>query len=150
MKPVLVGQTRIELEPVMGSAGRMLADLAGVDYPGEYRRTFTRETVMGRGRFSVEHARKIATRLSIRFAGRVVVMLGYNVARAFSRNSQEFLMPSPPVETSGGSFVKFPHPYRTSHWWSTQENLDRARFFLAELVQGRLHFSSHHVGFDPR
>ena len=140
--------------PLTGSVGIRLSRLAGVEWPGEYLRTFARTNCLdfypgpngGHGdAFPLEDARAGARRIVeiARLAGGgSLVLLGWNVASAFDPGARklEFFEWYPlTYATDGESTVDFaitPHPSGVNRWWNREDNRRRAEEFFCAAAKG--------------
>jgi len=156
---VLIGQslgptapTRPELA-MTGQAGARVAQLCGLSYPKEYVRFFDRANVLdywpgpaigGEGDcFPMEEARAEAAKMTPLLDGRLVVLCGRQVGRAFLFSQEAPLFAWRRVEWSKGdrrgqfSVAVAPHPSGVSRWWNKSKNVEAARAFYQELVAKR-------------
>lgn len=147
---VLIGQAPCRKgdpsKPLTGSSGLKLAQLAGVEFPGEYARLFERVNVLreyrgpaagGKGdAFPLSEARAAAKALMPELRGRVVVVLGRNVARAFELHGLGWTTWWP---ACGVVWGVIPHPSPLVRWWNDSGNRAQAASFMmqaAELSRG--------------
>lgn len=139
MKPILIGQApgrRGNGEPLSGMAGRRLSALCGLDLR-TFLETFDRTNVLpafpgraGRGDyFPVAQARPAAEAMRPTLRGRTVVLLGWNVARAFRHTGRLH------VWEDGWAIAA--HPSGCSAYWNDPDNVKSAQAFWTELARIR-------------
>lgn len=160
--PLLIGQapgpntdSDLPLYPVPAqSTGGRLAKLAGMSRR-EYLKSFERINLLrdfpgrtGRDdKFPIGKARVAARAIEPLLAGRAVVLVGRNVARAFGLEELEwhtwsefpvrrFLPVSQRIVIAQVAVV--PHPSGRNHWYNRSENRRIAREFWEELKKGLL------------
>lgn len=136
MRPLIIGQAPSSLsdpdEPLSGRSGRRLAALCELSID-EFCATFERRNLIVRGPFKPLQARIAAQEMLPVVRGRMVILLGPAVTRAFG------LVISPlgwacPVEW--GSIVGMcPHPSGLNRWWNDPENVDHAHVFWMLLAR---------------
>jgi hypothetical protein len=151
---ILFGQapSRTAREPLDGRAGDRLASLAGLASREQLGQVFALGNLLpawegkeGKGdAFDLERARAFAEGWLEECGAEfdLVVMLGWNVARAFDVHPRvgylrHFVMDVPAPDGFGMlplEGVVFPHPSGVSHWWNDGDNVDRARAFLRVLA----------------
>lgn len=77
-------------------------------------------------------------KISGQLDGKIVVMLGENVADAFGYGGLPWFT-KVVIENEVGerarTFVVFPHPSGVSTWWNDGENVRRAKRFLRRLIK---------------
>lgn len=123
-----------------GASGRRLAKMLGLGL-GELLSAVEPVNLIGRfpgGRasgkgdaFPMDQARRAAKRLRPRLRGRLVLMAGRAVARAFGVRAEFFEL----VDTGlGFDAVVVPHPSGVSHWWNRKENRRRAKRAFRKLL----------------
>lgn len=143
MKPLIVGQAPSRLsdprEPLSGRSGRRLAALCGMDLDG-FLAAFERVNLIGShpgkaagkgDAFPMARARRAAVVVSARFHGREVVLLGGNVAAAFSVARMTLLHWH---RAPGFEFALCPHPSGVCLWWNDPANEKAARAFWRRLA----------------
>ena len=132
---ILLGQapgSGDDSDPLMGSVGRRIAELADLEFPDEYRATFTRLNVLdffpGKSgekgdRFPLAEARRRVVELAPEFEKGVVIALGRNVLRVFGLQDLSWFETSA-VEVAGVKVLlhAFPHPSGVNHWFNDPEN----------------------------
>lgn len=127
--------------PLEGRIGRRLAEMIGVSFD-EYLLIAERTNLLtewtgkkGKGdSWDALAARERASELRQVFPGRVAVLLGRNVARAFGLGDLEWLAW---MDFCEGAVGAIPHPSGIVIWWNDPANRSRAFEFLREAL-GRL------------
>ncbi len=145
-----------------GCAGYRLQKMMGV-YLGTYMRTFDRANLLddfpghdnGGDKFPIHAAMEAAGKMAPSLVNRDVVMVGRDVARAFSvgdapwfewrtlsvplgEDDVQRLLPGaklvglPVVDLF--KFVVVPHTSGRNRWWNDPDNKERGRTFLEELA----------------
>ncbi len=79
--------------------------------------------------FHFHEAKKVADNLDLK--GRVVVLLGRNVARCFGLSKARWFEWH---ELRGGLVTVAPHPSGRNRWWNDPANREQAQAFWRELV----------------
>jgi len=123
--------------PLEGRIAGKMAELAGVPV-GEWLDRTERMNLLGefRGKagkgdaWDAELARKAADGMKKTIAGRRVLLLGRNVARAFGLVDLPWLTW---MEAFGAVAGAIPHPSGIVLWWNSPENRERASAFLREI-----------------
>lgn len=148
MKPLLVGEAPSKNEvtetPLEGRVGKRLAALCGLTYE-QYLERFDRVNLLHvrqdtteKG-FTFDHAAAghEAHRLyvaGIVAPGRIVLLLGWRVARAFS-NGFSKLPYFVEHQHGGAAFYVLPHPSGVNRYWNDPENVARASEFMRRIVK---------------
>lgn len=89
-------------------------------------------------------ARERAAQMKPTLAGRTVVLVGMNVARAFGWGDLPFFtwqeVELPRIPKDNGGFIAsqtrvcvVPHPSGINHFWNNPENVDNARSFMTQI-----------------
>lgn len=143
MKPLMIGQApgRADGEPCRGPAFARLAQVAGVEeaaFFDAFERTNLLSEYPGRAAkgdlFPRRLAERAAERMAPRLRGRVVVLMGRNVAWAFGVDDLHYLT----WYVGRGGWARFavcPHPSGVNRWWNDEGNRDRAGEFFQQLVR---------------
>lgn len=143
MKPLIIGEAPNRngdpARPLGGACGRRLADLCGIT-PREFARRFQRVNVLAAwpgaqsikgATFPMSAARTAASRLRRRFvAGRIVIVLGRRVARAFEVDGEYF----EPQRVAGATIVIVPHPSGVNRWYNSRQHERLARRRLSAIA----------------
>lgn len=145
MKTLVVGQApgRDGRSFMTGDSGRRLARAAGIEHDDLLRLTHRvnlNEEFGGRARddkgdvFDVREARVEAecVRLQLVLPGRVVLLMGKAVARAFSCDGVEYFEW---FDMDGGRAAVVPHPSGVNRWWNEERNRQKARRFLRRAIR---------------
>ena len=151
-KIVLVGfspsHTGDPKEPLAGvGSGHRLAKLCGLDV-ATYLRTFDRinlhyETPKKNDRVTRLVGEASASMFRARFAGRKIILLGKDVARAFGFNDNDKMLEWIKMTSSNiflplTYFALLPHPSGLNRWYNEPRNVRRAeRFLRREVGRGR-------------
>lgn len=146
MKPLLVGEApgknEVTEQPLMGRVGKRMAALAGLTYD-EYLERFDRVNLLHvrqdtkeKG-FEFDHAAAsiAAHKLFLDgtiVPGRVVVMLGWRVTRAFF--SPYYKAYFERYDCGDVAFYAMPHPSGVNRWWNEDENVRKASLFLRGIL----------------
>ena len=140
--PVLIiGQAPAQYDdpchPITGRTGRRLASLMGMTIT-DFKSRFDRANLLdewpgkhGKGdafpcSAHVEAGMMLVSR--VHWDYRKIVMLGRNVAKAFSHKQDWFVW-----ELHDADWVAIPHPSGVNRWWNESGNVERARQFLVSL-----------------
>ncbi len=140
VKPLIVGEApgRRGGEPIAGAVGRRLAAWSGLSFE-DFARAFDRVNVLdawpgsaGKGsKFTLDVARSRAVAVRRRFTrGRVVVMLGQRVPRAFNVMASYF----DPIAVGGARVFVVPHPSGINRWYNDADNVATMAAFMRRLV----------------
>ena len=122
--------------PLEGRVGAKLAFLCGISIP-EYLNTFERINLLkdwpgkqGKGdAFFLDEARKVAGRIQLK--GRMAVLLGKNVAKAFGVSQLPWMTWT---ELREGHVAALPRPSGLNLWYNDPENRQRARKFIRKVT----------------
>jgi len=114
-----------------------LAFLCGISIP-EYLNTFERINLLrdwpgkqGKGdAFFLDEAKKVADRIQLK--GRMVVLLGKNVAKAFGVSQLPWMTWA---ELRDGRVAVLPHPSGLNLWYNVLENSKRAQKFMKYVLK---------------
>ena len=125
--------------PLEGRIARKLAELAGVSVE-EWLRCTERTNLLrefpgkaGKGdAWPKERASRLAEETKSSLVGRVVLLLGRNVARAFGLSDLPWLTWT---EVFGARVAAMPHPSGIVLWWNSAENREKASTFLREVLK---------------
>lgn len=116
-----------------GRSGALLARLSGVEtlssvfVLANLSESYTGSRSSGAGdAWSASEARKLAAEFDFGDERRII-LLGWNVARAFCLDWLEYMEW---FDEGDFSFAVFPHPSGLNHFWNDPENRERARTFL--------------------
>lgn len=144
MKPILIGEAPSKNEvtetPLEGRIGKRLARLCGLSL-AEYLEHFerinllhTRQDTRERG-FEFDHAAAARAAhelwMHVISPGRVVLLLGKRVARAFDEQKDYF---EEHRTVQGIRFFVLPHPSGVNHWWNDEANYRKAAEFMQWIV----------------
>lgn len=145
-RPLIVGQapsqTSDPAEPLSGRSGVRLAEFAGLTLP-EFLARFERRNLVdewpgkaGKGDRppGTEDSARAAEALSPLLRGRLTVLLGDHVARAFRFDPGTRLIWH---WRRGGWLAVSPHPSGVSRWLNDPVNADYYRSFWTRLAAGR-------------
>lgn len=144
MKPLLVGEAPGRngdpCRPLEGKVGRRLAALFGLTFDG-YLEAFVRTNLLdfwpgqnGKGAaFVIVDAEMVAcTLVRKRFKrGRVVLLLGKRVARAFGTKGDYF----DEQVVNGARVYVVPHPSGVNRWYNDSTNVEHVRRFMKQVVR---------------
>lgn len=147
MKVLLIGQAPGRAgdgSPLEGAAGLRLAEFAGISYD-EYLRVTDRVNLLrkwpgrapgGKGDlFPIAEAQLAAMQLDIR--GRVVVMVGKGVARAFSVHTRAPLAWFTLEDRISTRMAWMYHPSGVNRWYNDPENVAATSRFLRAALNTR-------------
>ena len=151
MKICFVGQSPSRTSdgqpPFTGKCGKFLAELMGLTQE-EMLRAHDFLNVLDRwpgagikgDKFPIPEAKIAAKKKLEQLRGRVVVLLGHNVARAFDCKTfryfewYEIRNPENFSEVVVSLMTVMPHPSQVNHWWNREENRMVAGKFLRTLA----------------
>lgn len=147
MRPLVIGQApgprSDPRQPLSGASGRRLALLCGLELAA-FLAAFERINLLpahpgkaGKGDdFPLETARHRADSMREIVAARDrVVLLGWNVARAFRVAGQvEGFFEWTRFSRDCGEVAVCPHPSGISHWWNVPDNVAQASVFWRHLA----------------
>lgn len=147
-RPIIVGQAPSRQHdfqpPFSGRSGKRLANLAGIEdihdafdtinifpsYPGDVA-----DRSNGKGDpFPLQEARRRAESLRETLKGRVVILAGKNVARAFGKRFDLGPLVAERDE-DGTTWVLIPHPSGINLQWNNPIFVENVRRFLRALVR---------------
>lgn len=144
MKPLIVGEAPSKNEvterPIEGRVGKRLASLCGLTYE-EFLERFERVNLLHvrqdtkeKG-FEFDHvaACNAAHDLWLKGAiakGRVVILLGWRVARAFSEQTGYF---EGRETINGARIYVVPHPSGVNRWWNQDDHKRMASEFFQKI-----------------
>jgi uracil-DNA glycosylase len=144
MRILFIGQSPSKssngLAPMSGMSGDFLAHLLGTtkdemlqahDFVNVFP-FFPGKNSLGQDLFPMQEAKSHAARLAPKLVGRVVVLLGKNVARAFNAPQNVSYMTRLSAPGTDSVWV-IPHPSRVSRHWNVSENMLIVSKFLREL-----------------
>lgn len=143
MKPLIVGEAPSKNEdtprPIEGRIGKRLAKLSGLTLEG-FLSTFERMNLLQVRQDSAEHgftfdmvAARAAAEASFQHdvvPGRIVLLLGQRVARAYGVRTDYF----EECSLRGARAYVVPHPSGVSHWWNDATHMVRAEGFMHGIV----------------
>jgi len=143
-RPLFIGQAPGHpgpVRPLEGRNGKRLASLLGVSVE-EYLSGTDRVNLLNEypGRagngdaFPLDAARAAAREMLPRLKGRVVILLGRGVARAFGVRANFLEI----EHRDGVTFATIPHPSGRNRWWNDPANVERAARFLRENVRSSI------------
>lgn len=147
MKPLLVGEApsknEVTEQPLMGRVGRRMAALADLSYE-DYLRHFDRVNLLHvrqdtkeKG-FEFDHAAAAVAAHQLFLdgtikQGRVVLMLGWRVTRAFFSPYDKAYFER--HDHAGVTFYAMPHPSGVNRYWNDLENCKKASEFVQQIVK---------------
>lgn len=136
----------------MGAVGRRVAHLTGLEFPDEYRATFTRLNVLDNypgkngkkgDRFPLEEARRRVVELAPELADSDVVALGRNVLRVFGLHDLSWFE-AWAVQVAGDEVLAkvlvhaFPHPSGVNTWFNLSKNREWFGRELRDIIESEV------------
>ena len=146
MKPLIVGEAPSKNQdperPVEGRIGKRLANCAGLPYD-DFLQHFERvnllherQEVNGKGFvFDLHKAHGTAIVICTKLEpGRVVLLLGHRVAKAFGIKTAYF-KPQRLQDLFEMTAFVVPHPSSINRWWNSRANVTKAIKFMHDIVE---------------
>lgn len=149
--PLIIGQAPARgndgLLPFAGKSGARLARVAGVGDTGDVLKNyFDLRNLLSfypgkRGRkgdeFDLTQAKDAADQMKtwlLTRKGRVILLMGKEVAKAFGCPCQEYFRP---WYWHQHTVIIFPHPSGVNQWWNDAANVKEAEGYLRELIRAQ-------------